>query len=73
MGQAEGIKVCCGAIEGEMDFAGDFIVPLCIFICLCVCVCGCVYVPTHPFLMSAPLCVPPFWWPVESYFSIFES
>ena len=43
LGWVEGIKVCCGAIEREMYFAGDFIVLLCICICLCVCV----HVPTY--------------------------
>lgn len=53
-GWMEGIKVCCGAIKGEMDFAGDFIVLLCMRLHTRVCMCQ------HPFLMSVSLCVPSF-------------
>lgn len=48
--------MCCGTIKGEMDFAGDFIVLLCVCICSRVCVCMC----QHPFLVAASACVSSF-------------
>lgn len=45
--------MCCGAVKGERDFTGGFIVLLCICIWVDVCVCMC----QHPFLMHVSLCV----------------
>lgn len=63
-----------GTFKVEVDFAGDFIVPLCLCIygshlCAYACVCMC----QHPFLMHSSFVCSLVPWPGESYFSVFES
>lgn len=53
---AQGIKVCCGAIKREVDFAADFIVLLCTYIWSQWAYVG-VHMCQHSFLMSLSLSV----------------
>lgn len=70
-GWVEGIKVCCGAIKGERDFAGNSL-SYCIYASARMCVCVCARVPTSIFNACVFVCSL-IQRPGESYFSISES